>query len=78
MKIWYDKGGDYLEIGFEKEKGFMKDIGNDMWERNEEGKVVSISIFNLKKRLKKGKSEVRLLLGASFKETVNRKNYIIP
>lgn len=66
MKIWYDEEGDYLELGFGKKKGYMKDIGNDMWERIEEGKVVGISILNFKKRLKKGKSEVSLPLELSF------------
>lgn len=68
MKIWYDEEGDYLEIGFGKKKGYMKDIGNDMWERIEEGEVTGISILNFKKRLKKGKSEVSLPLNVSFKE----------
>lgn len=68
MKIWYDEEGDYLEIGFGKKKGYMKDIGNDMWKRIEEGKVTGISILNFKKRLKEGKSEVKLPLEVSFKE----------
>ena len=72
MTIWYDEEGDYLEIGFGKKKGYMKDIGNDMWERIEEGKVTGISILNFKKRLKKGKSEVRLPLEVSFKEVVDK------
>ena len=72
MKIWYDEEGDYLELGFGKKKGYMKDIGNDMWERIEEGKVVGISILNFKKRLKKGKSEVILPLELSFREVVNK------
>ncbi len=72
MKIWYDEEGDYLELGFGKKKGYMKDIGNDMWERIEEGRVVGISILNFKKRLKKGKSEVSLPLELSFRELVNK------
>lgn len=72
MKIWYDEEWDYLELGFGKKKGYMKDIGNDMWERIEEGKVVGISILNFKKRLKKGKSEVILPLELSFREVVNK------
>ena len=72
MKIWYDEEGDYLEIGFGKKKGYMKDIGNDLWERIEDGNVTGISILNFKKRLKKGKSEVRLPLEINFKEVVNK------
>lgn len=72
MKIWYDEEGDYLEIGFGKKKGFMKDIGNDMWERIEDGEVTGISILNFKKRLKKGKAEVQLPLEVSFKEAVSK------
>ncbi len=71
LKIWYDAEGDYLEIGFGKKKGYMKDIGNDMWGRIEEGKVTGISILNFKKRLKKGKPEVRLPLEVSFKEAAS-------
>ena len=48
----------------------MKNIGNDMWKRIEEGKVTGISILNFKKRLKKGRSEVKLPLEVSFKEVV--------
>lgn len=51
----------------------MKDIGNDMWERIEEGKVVGISILNFKKRLKKGRSEVRLPLDVSFQPRLIRR-----
>ena len=72
MKIWYDEKGDYLEIGLGKKKGYMKDIGNDVWERIEDGEVTGISILNFKKRLKKGKSEVRLPLSVSFKEVINK------
>ncbi len=50
----------------------MKDIGNDVWERIEEGEVIGISILNFKKRLKKGRSEVRLPLEVSFKEMANK------
>ena len=72
MKIWYDEEGDYLEIGFGKKKGYMKDIGDDMWERIEEGKVTGISILKFRKRLKKGRTEVKLPVELSFKEAAGR------
>ncbi len=50
MKIWFDEEGDFLEIGFGNKKGHFKDIGNDIWERVEEGVVKGIAILNFKKR----------------------------
>lgn len=57
MKVWFDEEGDYLEIGFGKKKGHFKDIGNELWERVEEGVVKGIAILNFRKRTK-GKTAV--------------------
>lgn len=58
MKIHYDEEGDFLEIVVEKsEKGFFRDIGNDIFERVDEktNKVVGIAVFNFRKRAELGK-----------------------
>jgi len=51
MRVWYDKEGDFLEITFRETKGYMRDIGDDMFERiDEQGKVIGFAIFNFSKR----------------------------
>ncbi|WP_456473985.1 DUF2283 domain-containing protein [Candidatus Pyrohabitans sp.] len=62
MKIWFDEEGDLLEIGFGKKKGYFRDVGNDIWERVEEGVVKGIIILNFKKRTKGKKAEIELPL----------------
>jgi hypothetical protein len=57
MKLWFDEEGDFLEIGFGEKKGHFRDIGNDVWERVEEGVVRGIAILNFKTRTK-GKAAV--------------------
>ena len=59
MKIWYDEEGDILEIGFGKRKGYMKDVGNDIWLRIEDNKVKGVLILNFSKRVKK-KKEIKM------------------
>ena len=66
MKIWYDEEGHYLEIGFGNQKGFMRDIGDDIWERIENDKVVGIAVLGFKKRLKGKQTEVELPLAVEF------------
>ena len=51
MSIWYDKEGDFLEVTFRVAKGYMRDLGDDIFERvDEEGKVIGFAIFNFSKR----------------------------
>ena len=59
MKIWYDEESDILEIGFGKRKGYMKDVGNDIWLRIEDNKVKGFLILNFSKRVKK-KKEIKM------------------
>lgn len=66
MKIWYDEEGDYLEIGVGNQKGYMKDIGNDIWERIENDRVVGIAVLGFKKRLKGKTAELELPLTIEF------------
>lgn len=53
---WYKSGlteGDLLEVGFEKKKGFMKDVGNDVFIRlDQKGHILGFAILNATKRLK--------------------------
>ena len=46
IKIWYDKEGDYLEVLFERKKGYFKETKNDavMEKVDEEGNV-KVSLF---------------------------------
>jgi len=69
LKIWYDEEGDILEIGYGNKKGFMKDLGNDIWERIEEdGRIAGILILSFKKRCKEKKIEIETPLKLVFAE----------
>jgi len=51
MRVWYDREGDFLEIIFHDAKGYMRDLGDDIFERvDEQGKVIGFAIFNFSKR----------------------------
>jgi uncharacterized protein YuzE len=51
MKVWYDQEGDFLEVIFRDTKGYMRDLGDDIFERiDEQGKVIGFAIFNFSKR----------------------------
>lgn len=46
VNVWYDKEGDYLEVNFEKKKGFFKQTSNDavMEKVDEDGNLIGFSI----------------------------------
>jgi uncharacterized protein YuzE len=51
MKVWYDREGDFLEITLQEGKGYMHDLGDDIFERlDDQGKVIGFAIFNFSKR----------------------------
>ena len=55
MNIYYDKEGDFLEIGLDnKRKGYFIDVGEGISKRVDEktGKVTGIAILSFKKRTK--------------------------
>lgn len=68
VRIWYDEDGDYLEITTGGKKGYLKDIGEDIWERIEDGKVVGVAILNFKKRQGEMMGGVEVPLEMSFLE----------
>jgi uncharacterized protein YuzE len=47
IKVWYDKEGDYLEVLFDKKKGYFKETENDaiMKKVDEDGNVIGFSIL---------------------------------
>ena len=54
MKVWYDREGDFLEVIFYDAKGYMRDLGDDIFERvDEQGKVIGFAIFNFSRRNQK-------------------------
>ncbi|MEA1957635.1 MAG: DUF2283 domain-containing protein [Euryarchaeota archaeon] len=68
VNIWFDEEGDFLEIMFGrgKEKGFFRDIGDDIWERvDEKGKIRGLAILNFRKRAEKGEIELPYRLNLS-------------
>ena len=49
IKVWYDQEGDYLEVIFERKKGFFRETENDavMEKVDENGDVLGFSILNV-------------------------------
>jgi len=49
IKIWYDREGDYLEVLFERKKGYFRETKNDavMEKVDEEGKIIGFSILKV-------------------------------
>ncbi len=47
--VWYDKEGDYLEVLFDKKKGYFKETENDavMEKVDERGNVLGFSILKV-------------------------------
>ena len=47
--IWYDREGDYLEVLFEKKKGYFRETENDavMVKVDEQGNVIGFSILKV-------------------------------
>jgi uncharacterized protein YuzE len=67
MKVWYDEEGDYFEIRSGDAKGYMKDVGDDMWKRvDENGNVIGFAILGFKKRLREKKAEIQMPLTVTF------------
>ncbi len=51
ITVWYDKEGDYLEIIFEKKKGYFRETDKDavIEKVDEKGNVIGISILGISK-----------------------------
>lgn len=51
ITIWYDKDGDYLEVIFERKKGYFRETQNDavMEKVDEKGNVIGFSILGISK-----------------------------
>ncbi len=49
IEIWYDKEADYLEVLFERKKGYFRETENDavMEKVDEEGNVIGFSILKV-------------------------------
>ncbi|MHC1571506.1 MAG: DUF2283 domain-containing protein [Methanosarcinales archaeon] len=49
IKIWYDKEGDYLEVLFERKKGYFRETENDavMEKVDKEGNIIGFSILKV-------------------------------
>lgn len=49
IKIWYDKEGDYLEVLFERKKGYFRETEHDavMEKVDEEGNIIGFSILKV-------------------------------
>ena len=45
VRVWYDEEGDYLEVLFERKKGYFRETDNDavMEKVDEEGHIIGFS-----------------------------------
>ena len=55
IKIWYDEEGDYLEVLFERKKGYFRETENDavMEKVDEEGNIIGFSVLKVSALKKK-------------------------
>ncbi|RLB01476.1 MAG: DUF2283 domain-containing protein [Deltaproteobacteria bacterium] len=62
IEIWYDHEGDYLEVVFEKKKGYFRQTDNDavMEKVDENGNIIGFSILGVSSLKGKSPLEVRL------------------
>lgn len=63
VNVWYDEEGDYLEILFDRKKGYFRETDNDavMEKVDGEGNIIGLSV--LKVSALKGKSPLSITLG---------------
>ncbi len=49
IRVWYDKEGDYLEVLFDRKKGYFRETDNDavMEKLDEEGNIIGFSILRV-------------------------------
>lgn len=49
IKIWYDQEGDFLEVIFERKKGYFRETDNDavMEKIDENGNILGFSILKV-------------------------------
>lgn len=62
VTIWFDEEGDYLEVIFERKKGYFKETENDavMEKLDEQGNIIGFSV--LKVSALKGKQPLSVTL----------------
>ena len=61
VKLWYDSEADYLEVQFDRKKGYFRETGNDqvMEKVDARGNVLGFSVLKVSS-LKKSPIEVAL------------------
>lgn len=49
VNVWYDREGDYLEVIFDRKKGYFRETDNDqvMEKVDEEGNILGFSIVKV-------------------------------
>ena len=49
ITVWYDKEGDFLEVLFEKSKGYFKETANDavMEKVSPDGRIIGFSLLKV-------------------------------
>lgn len=74
IKIWFDKEGDFLEVIFEKKKGYFRETKNDaiMEKVDMDGKVIGFSILKVSKLSRKKPLSLELKSRLSHRELYNK------
>ena len=49
IKVWYDEEGDFLEVLFDRKKGYFKETTNDavMEKVDDQGNIIGFSIMKV-------------------------------
>ncbi len=49
VRVWYDQEGDYLEVLFDRKKGYFRETDNDavMEKGDEAGNIIGFSILKV-------------------------------
>jgi hypothetical protein len=50
LMLWYDREGDTLEVIFDDAPAYMKELGEDLFERRTpEGRIIGFAVLNFSK-----------------------------
>ena len=65
VKVWFDPGGDFLEVQFKDAPGFMRPTAHDaLMERvDEQGHVLGFTVLGVSRLQKNHPLEAELLVG---------------
>ena len=65
VKLWFDREGDFLEVRFSDEPGYMRQTKSDavMQRIDEQGRVIGFSVIGVSRFQKAHSLEAELVVG---------------